>query len=256
MRMPTMTHDAAEALIRGVAPAASPELAPLAAAIADFRGAAFATPPRPSAELMARLQLAGASEISVAGVPTRNAAATASQVTTTSRSRSLGGVRRALGWFAGLGIVAKILVGASVAAAAGATGVGAVAGVTEIVSTVTSTTEVPAPAEPDAPVTESGGEAVVPEEAPVGDAPATVATEEPTEAVETESPAPAESEPADPNPGHGNNGNPGDNGNSGNNGNPGSNGNSGHGNPGNGNNGNSGSNGNSGNNGNGNSKNK
>lgn len=239
MRMPTMTHDAAEALIRGVAPAASPELAPLAAAIADFRGAAFATPPRPSAELMARLQLAGASGISVAGVPPRNAAATASQVTTTSRSRSLGGVRRALGWFAGLGIVAKILIGASVAAAAGATGVGAVAGVAEIVTTVTSTTEVPAPAHPDAPVTESGGDAVVPEEAPVGDAPATVATEEPAEVVETESPAPAETEPEPAGPG-----------NSGSTGNPGNNGN---GNPGNGNNGNSGNgnHGNSGNNGNG-----
>jgi hypothetical protein len=250
-----MTHDAAEALIRGVAPAAAPDLAPLAAAIAEFRAASFATPPRPSAELMARLQLAGASRSSVAGVPTRDAAATAPQVTTTSRSRSLGGVRRALGWFAGLGIVAKILIGASVAAAAGATGIGAAAGVGEIVTAVTSISEAPAPAEPDLPVTEPGGGAVSPDgETPVEDVPAIVATEEPTDeptvAVPTESPAPLETTPADAEPeDSGNNGN----------GNPGNNGNNGNGHNGNGNNGSGDGTpgkGNPGNNGNGGSKNK
>ena len=72
MRKHRISDDDAAALVTGTAPADRPDLTTLASAITEFRDAAFASPPRPSAELMARLELAGASEISFAAAPTRS----------------------------------------------------------------------------------------------------------------------------------------------------------------------------------------
>lgn len=119
MRKHGISDDDAAALVTGAAPGDRPDLAPLARSIAEFRRAAFATPPRPSAALRTRLDLTP--EIS----PRPE----------TSRSEAfMGRMKRVLAWFAGLGIAAKIVLGVSIAAAAGATGVGTAAGINTLVS--------------------------------------------------------------------------------------------------------------------------
>jgi hypothetical protein len=241
MRRHTISDGDAAALVKGEALASHPDLAPLAVSIAEFRTVAFASPPRPSAELASRFELAGASEISSTRAPTRHAASGSRAAA--SQPASLGGVRRALGWFAGLGVAAQILLGVSVAAAAGATGVGAVIGINKFIEVVA-----PQPAVDP----QQGGQQQLPgsdsesgsDDAPaepaddaVSETPAEGATEEPVDAA-TEQPVDVD-EAVEDTPGNGNdnhgNGNQG-NGNQGN-GNQG-NGNQGNGNQGNGNQGN------------------
>jgi hypothetical protein len=136
MRKHRISDDDAAALVKGAAPAERPELTDLARSIADFRDAAFASPPRPSAELRARLELAHAGGISSEAVSNEAADAIDAAEPASSRPRaSVGRMKRMFAWFTGLGIAAKVVLGATVAAAAGATGVGAAAGVNILVST-------------------------------------------------------------------------------------------------------------------------
>jgi hypothetical protein len=135
MRKHRISDDDAAALVTGAAPAERPDLATLARSISEFRDAAFASPPRPSAELRARLELAHAGRISSEAVSNEAADAIDAAEPATSRPRvSVGRMKRMFAWFTGLGIAAKVVLGATVAAAAGATGVGAAAGVNILVS--------------------------------------------------------------------------------------------------------------------------
>jgi hypothetical protein len=143
MKKHGISDDDAAALVTGAAPADRPDLAPLAHSIAEFRSAAFATPPRPSAALRTRLELAPETE-----------AAAASARSLAFRGR----MKRMFAWFTGLGIAAKIVLGVSVAAAAGATGVGTAVGINTLVS-ATSEQEQVAPEQDatDAPTENFGG---------------------------------------------------------------------------------------------------
>jgi hypothetical protein len=135
MRKHRISDDDAAALVTGAAPAERPDLATLARSIAEFRDAAFASPPRPSAELRTRLELAQAGGISSEAVSNEAADAIDAAEPASSRPRaSVGRMKRMFAWFTGLGIAAKVVLGATVAAAAGATGVGAAAGVNILVS--------------------------------------------------------------------------------------------------------------------------
>lgn len=135
MRKHTISDDDAAALVTGQAPAERPDLATLARSISEFRDAAFASPPRPSAELRARLDLAHAGGISSEAVSNEAADVIDAAEPASSRPRaSVGRMKRMFAWFTGLGIAAKVVLGATVAAAAGATGVGAAAGVNILVS--------------------------------------------------------------------------------------------------------------------------
>lgn len=143
MRKHRISDDDAQALVTGEAPAERPELTSLARSISEFRVAAFATPPRPSAELRTRLDLAPASRIS-AGAATQVGAETSDAgKPETSRPRaSVGGMKRMFAWFTGLGVAAKVVLGVTAAAAVGATGVGAAAGITTLVTTTTEQQQV------------------------------------------------------------------------------------------------------------------
>lgn len=76
--------------------------------MSEFKAAAFTHAPRPSAELLARLDLHGAST----GEALESA--TAGTVSTYRRKR----VRKMLSWLTGLGVFAKIVLASSVASAA------------------------------------------------------------------------------------------------------------------------------------------
>ena len=102
-----------EALLRGDAIGVSPELSALAQSLSDFRAAAFETVAQPTAALTARLRPQGESELVTSRVSIESA--TTASARTTSRKKR---VRRALSWFTGLGLLAKILLGSTVAAAA------------------------------------------------------------------------------------------------------------------------------------------
>lgn len=131
-----ISDDDAAALVTGTAPADRPELTTLATSIQEFRAAAFASAPRPSAALRRRLDLAPASEISPVAVPIADAETIDAGEPASSRTRaSVGRMKRMFAWFTGLGIAAKVVLGVTVAAAAGATGVGAAAGISTLVST-------------------------------------------------------------------------------------------------------------------------
>jgi hypothetical protein len=135
MRKHRISDDDAAALVTGEAPAERPDLTTLARSISEFRDAAFASPPRPSAELRARLQLAPASGISLVAASNEAAPAIdAGEPASPAPRASVGRMKRMFAWFTGLGIAAKVVLGAAVAAAAGATGVGAVTGVNILVS--------------------------------------------------------------------------------------------------------------------------
>lgn len=135
MRTHRISDDDAAALVKGTAPAERPDLAPLARSVTEFRDAAFASPPRPTAELRARLDLAHAGGISPEAVSQETANAIDAREPASSRPRaSVGRMKQMFAWFTGLGIAAKVVLGATVAAAAGATGVGAVTGVNILVS--------------------------------------------------------------------------------------------------------------------------
>lgn len=91
--------------------------AALTAALSEFKAAAFERAPRPSAELLARLDLHGASG-KVA--PTKSSSAaiealvSADADTVSDKKR----VRQMFSWLAGLGVFAKIVLASSVASAA------------------------------------------------------------------------------------------------------------------------------------------
>jgi hypothetical protein len=93
-----ISDDDAEALLRGDATGVSPELAALADSLSEFRAAAFETTAQPSAALLARLE----------------ADAPVSAGAVSDRKR----VRKMVSWFTGLGVLAKIILGSTVAAAA------------------------------------------------------------------------------------------------------------------------------------------
>jgi hypothetical protein len=143
MREHRISDDDAQALVTGEAPAERPDLARLALSIKEFRSAASASAPRPSAELSRRLELAAQIDV---GRPE-----------TSGRPASRGRMKRVFAWITGLGVAAKIVLGVTVAAAAGATGVGAAVGIDTLVSAtaehdVTTDESTDAPADPtDAP---------------------------------------------------------------------------------------------------------
>lgn len=123
-----ISDDEAEALLRGDAAGVSPELAALAESLSEFRAAAFEPTAQPSAALLARLE---------ADAPVPAGAV--------SRQKR---VRKMVSWFTGLGILAKIILGSTVAAAAvagaGAAGVlpgGAQDAFNNVVSVVSPTTD-------------------------------------------------------------------------------------------------------------------
>ena len=112
---------AAEAVLRGHVAASSPELAPVAEAVAALRAVSFGAPPRPSAELALRLDLERAARLSTDRQHTSTAVVARLAGPTTPRR---GRRRVALGAFAGLGLAAKITIGAVAAAAVGVAGAG------------------------------------------------------------------------------------------------------------------------------------
>lgn len=133
MRKHGISDDDAAALVTGAAPADRPDLTAFASSISEFRRAAFAAPPRPSAELRSRLDLVGG--ISPAAVS--NGVVESDDAREPALARpvaSVGRMKRMFAWFTGLGIAAKVVLGVTVAAAAGATGVGAATGITTLVS--------------------------------------------------------------------------------------------------------------------------
>jgi hypothetical protein len=143
MRKHRITDDDAEALVTGTAPAERPDLTTLARSITEFRAAAFAAPPRPSAEVRARLELALESEISTPAHPNEVAASIDARQPAASRPvASMGRMKRMFAWLTGLGLAAKVVLGVSVAAAAGVTGVGAAVGIDAIVSTTSEQEQV------------------------------------------------------------------------------------------------------------------
>ena len=107
---------AVEAVLRGRAPEGAPELAPVAEAIAAFRAVSFEAPARPSAELALRLDVERAARLST----DRQHTTTPVVARPTGLSTPRRGRRRvALGAFAGLGLAAKITIGAVAATAVG-----------------------------------------------------------------------------------------------------------------------------------------
>ncbi|MCK8610043.1 hypothetical protein [Agromyces sp. C10] len=122
MRNRRITDDEAVALLRGQAPAARDDLAPLAEALGALRTASSDAPPRPTAALASRLDLDRASWISTPRTEDPTTAPTLSTRSTAPRSRRR---NMAIEWFAGLGIAAKIAIGASAAAAVSVSGAGA-----------------------------------------------------------------------------------------------------------------------------------
>ena len=147
------SDDEVEALLRGDATGVSPELSALAQSLSEFRAAAFQITPRPSAALLARV----AHGARAGTEPTR---------TGTRRKRA----RRLFSWFTGMGVLVKIVLGSTVAAAVvvGA-GVGGVlpGGAQDAFDTVVS---VLAPATHDEPGSTSPDDQLVePTSEPVGE---------------------------------------------------------------------------------------
>jgi hypothetical protein len=122
MRNRRITDEDAAALLRGRSPHARDELSPLAAAVAELRRSSFGTPPRPSPAVASRLDLERASSISPHPHGDPDTAPTLSIRSTAPGSRRR---RVAIEWFAGLGLAAKIAIGATAAAAVGVGGAGA-----------------------------------------------------------------------------------------------------------------------------------
>jgi len=105
MRTRRISDEDAHAILSGRAPELRPDLAPLAQSIAEFRSAAHETVAAPSAELAARLQ------------PTAPV-----QLSSHTQTQPASGAQRrrvtVFSWIAGLGLAAKIALGAGVAVAA------------------------------------------------------------------------------------------------------------------------------------------
>lgn len=144
MRKTRLSDDDALAILDGQIPEGRPDLASVASAVHEMRVASLGSAPRPSAELAARLDLDRVAGISASagGLPERSLdwvpAPTARRVPTRGRARMI------FSWFAGLGLAAKIAIGATTVAF-GAVGAGAVGvlppavqdGFDEVVSVVT-----------------------------------------------------------------------------------------------------------------------
>ena len=105
MRIRRISERDAEAILSGHAPAARPDLAPLADSITEFRAAAFELPAQPSADLTSRLGPLGGSRISSHTETQPTIGVSRERVTMFS-------------WIAGLGLAAKIALAAGVAVAA------------------------------------------------------------------------------------------------------------------------------------------
>jgi hypothetical protein len=124
MRTHRITDEEVSAVLQGQTPAARDDLAAVADAVMEFRRASIEAPPQPSAELALRLDLERATRISAPapGVNASTVVKTPVNQASTPRTR-----RRsvALSGFVGLGLAAKIAIGAGAAAAVGVTGTGA-----------------------------------------------------------------------------------------------------------------------------------
>lgn len=147
--MHRISDDDAQALVKGHAPVARPELAHLAGSMSEFRSAAFETVPRPSAELASRLDLARASRISTLDMAVSDSDMVQTQSVAASEAGShKKGAKNLISWFVGLGLGTKIVLGATVAVAA-TTGAGAAGALPDgaqdafdkVVSVVSSTEE-------------------------------------------------------------------------------------------------------------------
>jgi hypothetical protein len=124
MRAHRITDDDAAVVIHGQVPEARDDLAVVAHAVAVFRRASLESPPQPSAALAARLDLERAARLS-ASVDERYATNSA---TALANRVSVPGTRRrrvALSGLMGLGLAAKIAIGAGAAALVGVGGAGA-----------------------------------------------------------------------------------------------------------------------------------
>lgn len=119
-----ISDDEAAAVLQGTTPGARHDLASVADAVATFRRASLAAPPQPTAELAARLDLERAVRISASpdrtDVPARVSPPVNQAAAPGRRRRSV-----ASGAFAGLGLAAKIAIGATAATAVGVAGAGA-----------------------------------------------------------------------------------------------------------------------------------
>lgn len=122
-------HDI-ERLLAGATPAGRPELADVAASIAEFRAVAHEAVPQPSAALLARLDLpvsVGAASVAVSAAgatsPLPQSVTSTAAPADAERSDSRG-IKQMFEWIAGLGLAAKITAGTG-ALALGLAGVGA-----------------------------------------------------------------------------------------------------------------------------------
>lgn len=122
-------HDI-ERLLAGATPAGRPELADVAATIAEFRAVAHEAVPQPSAALLARLDLpvsVGAASVAVsaagATAPLPQSVTSTAAPADAERSDSRG-INKMFEWIAGLGLAAKITAGTG-ALALSLAGVGA-----------------------------------------------------------------------------------------------------------------------------------
>ena len=120
MRNHRITDDEAAAVLRGRTPHARDELSPLATAVTEFRSSSFGTPPRPCVAVASRLDVDRVSTVGL--VPPENPDMTSLPLHAAASARRR---RVAVDWFAGLGLAAKIAIGATAAAAVGVTGAGA-----------------------------------------------------------------------------------------------------------------------------------
>jgi hypothetical protein len=124
MRKNRLSNADVAALLDGTTPLGHPELESVATLVDDLRLTSFEAPPRPTAELASRLDLDRASWISPAagGLLQKTDRATTREFAAPAPKR--GKARMIFTWFAGLGLAAKIGMGAT-AVAFGAVGAGA-----------------------------------------------------------------------------------------------------------------------------------
>lgn len=164
MRKNRLSHADVAALLDGTAPSGRPDLASVAALVDDLRLNSFEAPPRPTAELASRLDVDRASWISPAAGGLLQTSDRGAAPVLAAPAPKRGKARMFFTWFTGLGLAAKIGIGAG-AVAFGAVGAGAVNalpapvqhGFNQVVSAVTaqtpiaSGTVVPDPTVPVAP---------------------------------------------------------------------------------------------------------
>jgi hypothetical protein len=121
MRTQRITDQQATALLRGRVPQGRDDLEPLSAMVGALRLSSFDAPPQPSAHLAARLDLDRLNWLSAsapgAGAPGCRDLEIAPAVRAGIRKRTL------VGWFAGLGVAAQLVLGAG-AVTASAAGIG------------------------------------------------------------------------------------------------------------------------------------